>query len=440
MEFVVEAVSPTRKKITFSLTAADVNAAITKVANDYRKDLALPGFRKGKVPISVVEHRFGDEIRSRAMFDTVEDIAKEAMAKENFTALSQMDMDNKGIFEKNTPFACSMQCDVLPEIDLPPYEGLEVEQETPNVTDADVDALLLDMRNSMAQESDVTEDRLPQDGDAVIVDYDGVEPDDPTQPVKYAKGEHLYCVLGMKQVIDDFEALIKTAKVGEEKEGIVTFPPDYFETSLQGKKVLFRIKITSLKARTVPELDDNFAQKVKQENVAKLRQWVREQFLLNKVREVHLDTRKKLLDQLLPKVNIDVPETMLNLRIEHILGDREMRLRQFGKTLKDTGRPLEELREEAKAEALESLRAEVFLMVLAKKEHLTISDEDVQMRIYQIAANAQQDYKKLLEFYYKTGMYREVADQLLATKAWELLYDKAKIKKIGEEAVEKPAE
>ena len=117
MEFAVEAISTTRKKVALSLTAEDVNAAIARIVAEYRKDLTLPGFRKGKVPASVVERRFGDEIRSRATSEAVNDSLRQALEAEALSPLSRPEADNTALFEKNAPFSCSLQFDVLPAID-----------------------------------------------------------------------------------------------------------------------------------------------------------------------------------------------------------------------------------------------------------------------------------------------------------------------------------
>ena len=174
MEFVVENVSPTRKKIAFTLSADDVNAAINTAVAGYQKDLVLPGFRKGKVPASVVEKRFAEDIYVRATQDRINALLQKTLKDANLTPVSSMEMDNHEAFARNQEFKCAITFDVLPDIEFPNYDGLEVEQAKADVSDEDVNEIIERLRGNVAELIDVTEDRLPQDGDSVFLEYCGV--------------------------------------------------------------------------------------------------------------------------------------------------------------------------------------------------------------------------------------------------------------------------
>lgn len=431
MEFAVEAISPTRKKVALSLTAEDVNAAIARIVAEYRKDLTLPGFRKGKVPASVVERRFGDEIRSRATSEAVNDSLRQALEAEALSPLSRPEADNTALFEKNAPFSCSLQFDVLPAIDFPPYEGLDAEEDGCEVADDEVDEIIERLRGSMAEQKDMTKSRTPRDGDVVDVDYAGFEPDDPSKPVDDVKGEHFSIVLGEKQALDDFEALVKTALVGEEKEGVVSFPEAYGHASLAGKKVLFRIRLNAIRERILPEVDEAFAKKTGHDDLEKLRAAIVEHVRNEKKQAARSTSMRALLDSLLSRVTFDIPESMLQSRIERVLGDRRIRLERMGKSLDELGKSEEELREEARAEALESLRPQIFLMALAQREKLSVTEQEVEIAIYTMSMRAGQEYKQVRDAYYRSGLVHELRDRLLADKAMEFIYAKANVKQTG---------
>lgn len=432
MEFAVEAVSTTRKKVALSLTADDVNAAIAKIVAEYRKDLTLPGFRKGKVPASVVERRFGDDIRGRATSEAVNDALLKALEAESLRPLSRPETDNTALVEKNAPFACSLQFDVLPDIAFPPYEGLDAEEDACDVTDAEVDEIIERLRSSMAEQKDVTEARAPRDGDVVDVDYAGFEPEEPSKAVDDVKGEHFSIVLGEKQALDDFEALVKTAQVGEEKEGIVSFPEAYGHAALAGKKVLFRIKLNAIRERILPEVDEAFAKKTGHDDLEKLRTAIVEHTRNNKKQAARSTAMRALFDGLMAQVTFDIPETMLQSRIERVIGDRRIRLERMGQSLDALGKSADELHEEAKAEAVESLRPQIFLMALAQKENLAVTDQEVEMAIYTMAMRAGQEYRQLREAYYRSGLVHELRDRLLADKAMEFVYSKANVKQTAQ--------
>ena len=190
MEFVVENLSPTRKKIAFTLTADDVNAAINTAVKGFQKDLSLPGFRKGKVPASVVEKRFGEDVYARATQDEINGLLQKTLKDSSLTPVSSMEMDNHDAFARDTEFKCNVTFDVLPEIEFPNYEGLEVDQAKADVSDDDVNEIIENLRGRMAELTEVTEDRLPQDGDTVDVDYSGTAEEG--RPGKPGKDEGLH--------------------------------------------------------------------------------------------------------------------------------------------------------------------------------------------------------------------------------------------------------
>ena len=428
MECVVEAVSSTRKKLVLTLSADDVNAALNAAVTAYRKDLSLPGFRKGKVPAATIEHRFGEEIASKATQDALNEAIQKALADNKLAPLSGMDLDNQEVFKRNEAFACAVSFDVLPDITFPEYTGMEVDQTKVVVTDADRKEILDQLRGNLAELTDVTEARLPEDGDVVDVDYSGT--DENGAPVDDVKGEHFSVTLGQGQALPDFEALVKATKVGEEKSGPVVFPEDYGHKPLAGKTVTFTIRVNSLKSRNLPEVDEAFAKKVGSESLEKLHQDLDAHIESGKQQAARNEALQKLLDRLMEGQTFDIPAGLLNARVDRILQERAMRLQRMGKSLEELGKKPEELRAEAEAEALETLRPQVLLMALGLKENVTVSEQDVEMAIYTMAMRAHEDYQKVREAYHRSGLVHELRDRLLADKAIELVYSKAKINEV----------
>ncbi len=428
MEFVVESLSPTRKKIAFTLTADDVNAAINTAVKGFQKDLVLPGFRKGKVPASVVEKRFGEDVYARATQDEINALLQKALKDSSLTPVSSMEMDNHDAFARNAEFKCNVAFDVLPEIEFPNYEGLEVDQAKADVSDDDVNEIIENLRGRMAELTEVTEDRLPQDGDTVDVDYSGA--DEEGNKIDDVQGENFGVALGQGQALPDFEALVKTAKVGEEKTGPVNFPADYPHKPLAGKTVTFTIKVNKIQTSQKPEVNEEFAKKVGQESIEKMKASIIEHVSATKAQAARSEAMKKLIDGLLEKVSFEIPESMLNARVERVVQEQAMKLQRMGIDDLRKDQAQEEKREEAKKEALETLRPQVFLMALAQKENITVSDQEVEMAIYGMAMRAQQDYKKVSEAYHKSGLIYELRDRILADKALELVYSKAKINEV----------
>ena len=414
MEFVVENLSPTRKKIAFTLTADDVNAAINTAVKGFQKDLSLPGFRKGKVPASVVEKRFGEDVYARATQDEINGLLQKTLKESGLTPVSSMEMDNHDAFARDTEFKCNVT--------------FEVDQAKADVSDDDVNEIIENLRGRMAELTEVTEDRLPQDGDTVDVDYSGT--DEEGNKIDDVQGENFGVALGQGQALPDFEALVKTAKAGEEKTGPVNFPADYPHKPLAGKTVIFTIKVNKIQTSQKPEVNEEFAQKVGQESLEKMKASIVEHVSATKAQAARSEAMKKLIDGLLEKVSFEIPDSMLNARVERVVQEQAMKLQRMGLDDLRKDQAQEEKREEAKKEALETLRPQVFLMALAQKENITVNDQEVEMAIYGMAMRAQQDYKKVSEAYHKSGLIYELRDRILADKALEMVYSKAKINEV----------
>ena len=304
------------------------------------------------------------------------------------------------------------------------------------MSDDDVNEIIERLRGSMAELVEVTEDRLPQDGDTVDVDYSGA--DEEGNKIDDVQGENFGVALGQGQALPDFEALVKTAKVGEEKTGPVKFPDDYPHKPLAGKTVTFTIKVNKIQSSQKPEVTDDFAKKVGQENVEKMKASIVEHIAGTKAQTARSQAMKKLLDGLVEQVTFDIPEAMLDARVERVMQEQAMKLQRMGLDDLRKDQAQEEKREEAKKEALETLRPQVFLMALAQKEHLTVSEQEVEMAIYGMAMRAQQDYKKLSEAYHKSGLIYELRDRILADKALEMVYSKAKINEVPAVSLSEP--
>ena len=282
----------------------------------------------------------------------------------------------------------------------------------------------------------MTEDRLPQDGDTVDVDYSGT--DEEGNKIDDVQGENFGVALGQGQALPDFEALVKTAKVGEEKTGPVNFPADYPHKPLAGKTVIFTIKVNKIQTSQKPEVNEEFAQKVGQESLEKMKASIVEHVSATKAQAARSEAMKKLIDGLLEKVSFEIPDSMLNARVERVVQEQAMKLQRMGLDDLRKDQAQEEKREEAKKEALETLRPQVFLMALAQKENITVNDQEVEMAIYGMAMRAQQDYKKVSEAYHKSGLIYELRDRILADKALEMVYSKAKINEVPAVSLSEP--
>ena len=451
MDFVVEDLSPVRKKVTVAATASEVDKALDAALRHFQKDLTMPGFRKGKVPASVVEKRFADDMKAHVVEDWLGTRFDAFITEKDIVLLSRPDYEGGGI-ERGKEFSCTITFDVMPEFTMPEYIGMEVEQEEVVVPADDIDNMMKSLLSNMAEESPVAESRTPVDGESVIVDFAGFENGTPLPEVK---GEGFRVVLGEGQVLADFETLVKSLVPGEEKEGPVAFPKNYGHQGLAGKTVTMRIKLNIVNTRVLPELNEEFAKKMGMENVDKLRDAVADSLKGRRGEAVKAMTQQKLMDTLLSAVDFPLPETLVSVREQRIMGDARIRLEQqesassagkseeeieAGKKLLEE--TLEDMKPQTRKDAETFARIHLLLMTVARKEDITVSQQEADMQLYQMAMRAGQDFTQLREAYTRSGLMGELMERIQADKAMNFIYDKANITMVkpGDQAKPETAE
>ncbi|MDR2726462.1 MAG: trigger factor [Deltaproteobacteria bacterium] len=438
MDFVVEDLSPVRKKVIVSANAAEVDSALNDALRHVGRDFSMPGFRKGKVPSGVLERRFGDEVKSRVAEDFLGVKLEIFLQEKDIVILSRPEYEG-GAIARGQDFSCALTFEAMPAFDMPAYTGLKVEEIEAAVSDGEVDDVLERLRGNMAQETPVEEARRPVAGDAVDVDFAGFENNEPLADVK---GEHFHVVLGEGQVLPDFEAIIRDLVPGEEREGPVAFPDNYAHSGLAGKTVVMRVKLNSLSTRILPAADDAFAKTMGQESLGKMREAIAESMRGRLRQQAKAQTQQKLMDAVLAQVDFPLPEGMVKLREERILGDARLRLeQQEARVNKD--RPVDAdaaagakialeatlatMQPEARREAEILVRMHLVLMSVARKENIQASPLEADMQLRSMAMRSGQNFDQLREAYVRSGMMGELLERIRADKAMDFIYDRAEV-------------
>ncbi|MDR2695496.1 MAG: trigger factor [Deltaproteobacteria bacterium] len=424
MEYVVEDISPVKKKINVSLDAREVEAAIAASVAMYRSSVQLDGFRKGKAPAPVVEKRFRDRIYQEAKQDLVNVHINEVLQEGGFTPVSGIELDG-GDLARGEALNYSFSFEILPEFELPAYEGMEVEQEKTVVDPEEVQQVLERIRRDKSTLHPVDGNSPPVDGQVAVISFDGSADG---APLTNIKAQNFELALGERQALEDFEALVKTIPLGEEKEGDIAFPADFINPQLAGKTVRMRICVHAVKERRLPELDQALAKSMGFEDVDKMRAGISESYRKSRENLHRAAAQKKLLDRLLAMVEFALPESMVELNVKNLLADMQGRLERQGKNLASLGKKYEDLRAEVLPEAQSVTRAQVFLLRVARQEKLEAPEQEIDSHLYQAAMRSGGDFHALKDTYVKSGMIFHLRDRLLADKAMEAMYAKATIK------------
>ncbi len=362
------------------------DAEINKVYRKNVSKLNVPGFRKGKAPKHIVEKLYGATVfYDEALDNLLPEAYESALAATKLEVVSRPELDVVSIDEKGVTLKAAVY--TKPEVVISEYKGLEVEKEAVSVSDEDV---MKDIEATRERNSRMltVEGRPAQDGDQAVIDFEGF-----LDGVAFegGKGEKYPLNLGSGSFIPGFEEQIVGKNVGDEFDIDVTFPEEYGAENLAGKAVVFKIKLHELKAKELPELDDEFVKDVSEFNtvdeykadiLAKLTER-REKAADNKLEQ-------DLLDALLAKTEVELPECMIEQEIDGYIRDYEYRLSSQGGSLdmyfQYTGMTMEKLRESFKADAEKQVKIRLALAKVAKTEKIKALKKDLEAEYKKIAS------------------------------------------------------
>ncbi|RID86371.1 trigger factor [Peribacillus asahii] len=374
--------------LTVEVDAATVNAGLDKAFKKVVKQVNVPGFRKGKMPRPLFEKKFGVESLYQ---DALDEILPEAYAKAVEEAgISPVDRPEIDIekMEKGENLIFTATVTVKPEVKLGNYKGLEVEKFDTTVTDEDVEAELKKQQERQA-ELVVKEEGAAVSGDTVVIDFEGFVDG---EAFEGGKGENYSLELGSNSFIPGFEDQLIGLEAGAEKDVEVTFPEEYHAAELAGKPAVFKVKVHEIKAKQLPELDDEFAKDVDDEveTIAELREKTKAKLEHDKKHEEEHFIQNAVIGQAVEGAQIDLPEVMVSNEVDRMMQDFAGRLQQQGLNLElyfqFSGQDEEALKGQMKEEAEGQVRTSLVLEAIAEAEKLEATEEDVEAELAKMAA------------------------------------------------------
>ncbi len=433
MDYQVEELSPVKKKVNVQVPAEEINAAIGTTIALFRKDLKLSGFRKGKVPSSIVENRFKKDIYEQAGKDLLNVHFNQIFNELGLEPISGLEVDAKQL-ERDKDFNYSFSFEVRPEIYLPEYNGLNVTKKKVKVQDEMVDKMVARLQREHSSLVLVEEERYPQDGDVAVINFQAYKNG---QPLENIQAENFELTLGEGSALNDFEDMVKQLKPGQSTEGEIAFPDDFINAELAGQTVNMKVSLNVIKERKFPEVDEELAKKLTGDNsVENMRETLADR-LRNYLEQMEKSvTQKKLLDMLVSTVHVDLPESLVDAQLERMVQDKRQKLEQQGKN-PDSVKNEDNLREELRPEAEGLVKSHLVLLDIAKKEEISVSNQEVEQHILQLAINSGQDPEALKKYYEDNNMMFAIRDSLLADKAMELVYENANVEEVDSDQEEK---
>ena len=410
-----------------------------QVIRNLSKTVNIPGFRKGKVPRQVLIQRIGDtRVKATALEEIIQEGIEQAIKQEAITAIGQPQLrssfDDLIInYKPGQPLIFAAAVDVVPEIQLHQYTGLEAKAEEIKYDPTQVDSVIEAQREKLATLVPV-EGRAAQIGDMAVIDFKGViaktegdDPDTEPKPIPGGEGTDFQVELQEDKFIPGFVLGIVGMNPGETKEVSAQFPDPYGNQELSGKVALFTITLKEIKAKELPELDDDFAQEVSDfETLEELRASLEERYQKEAADKTKINQQEALATELLNHVEIDLPTTFIDQEIDTILSQTAMKLSEQGIDIKKlfTQEVIPQLRDSSKPEAIGRLKRSLSLQEIGKRESIEVAAEAVQARVAELLAQYSDqdlDEARLREVVKQELLTQKIFDWLLERSSVELV-------------------
>ena len=423
-------VSPTRKELKIEIDAADVRAEFERVSDVYAKRANVPGFRAGRAPVSVVRTRYRSEIRGEVLQKLVPEAVNRALDESGLRVIGEPEvhLDPQNLERLGeAPVAVHAHVEVLPEVELGEYKGLEASRRTRPVTDEMVEETIQSLRESSATLQPV-EDRGAQEGDTATVTFHGrfLRPEGGED----INVEDVDVVIGGAGVQREFNENLTGAREGDVKTFKVDYPEDFTSKGLAGKEVEYTATVTAVRRKELPELDDEWAKSLGEEieSVETLRQRVRE----NLEARARFESEGRLRDELVTKLvdahRFELPESLVEYQSNQLIQNTVRDMIRHGLDPRAQEFDWEGMRERVRSRAEDDLRASMLLETIADREQLDVTDEEVDEEIKSIAEATRQTPDQVRDALTKQGGATSIADRLRNRKALDLLVEKANVK------------
>ncbi len=411
---------------TITIPADQFAVAMDEVFKKTAKKITMPGFRKGKAPRKLIEKAYGEGIFYDDAVDALLPEAYEAAVKE--LDLTPVDMPHIDVKEIGTgkDLVIALSVTVKPEVTLGEYKGLKLEEIVHTVSDEDVDAELKRRQERGARQVTV-EDRAVKEGDTANIDFEGF-----VDGVAFAggKGEGFDLVIGSGQFIPGFEDQVIGKNIGDAFEVNVTFPEDYHSEELKGKAAVFQTKVNAISYKELPELDDEFAKDVSEfDTLDELKADIKAKLQESADAHVKQEKENAVVDKIVENMTVDVPECMVNSRIDSTIRENEARMAQQGITFEQylgfMGTTMDQFKEQMKPSAEMQVKGTLALEAVAKAENMEVSDEEVDEQLKKMAESYNMELDKVKGFMREEDIEAMKAD-LKITKALDFVVENTK--------------
>lgn len=426
MSLQVEKLEKNMAKMTIEVEAEELEKAIQSAYLKNRGKYNLHGFRKGKAPRLMIEKMFGPGIfYEEAANILISDAYGNAADESELDIVSRPEIEITQI-EKGKPFIFTAMVAVKPEVTLGEYRGLEVEREYIVVSDEDINGEIAKVQEQNSRLVTI-EDRAIENGDQAIIDFEGFVDG---AAFEGGQGDNFELVIGSHSFIDTFEEQLIGKNIGDEAEVNVTFPEEYHVDTLAGKPALFKVKINGIKVKELPEADDEFASEVSEfDTLDEYKEDIRVKLVEGKEKSAKSTKENKLVDKVIEKASMEIPEAMLELQINNMMQEFSQRMQSQGLTMEQymqfTNMTGAKMAEQMKPQAEKRIQTRLVLEEIVKLEKIETTEDELNKELEEMAKTYDMEIEKLKSLMGEREMENMKKD-LAVQKAVDLILETSK--------------
>lgn len=384
-----------KRELSVIVGAQEIEGKITDRLTEVGKQVRLPGFRPGKVPMALLRKRFGESVRGEVLEATVQESTQKAIEDKAFKPAVQPKVDLVS-FEEGADLEFSIEVELLPEIEMADLSSFKVEKLVAEAGDTQIDETIGKMAENNKKSAPLTDKRAAQLTDVVVIDFEGSVDG---EIFEGGTAEDFKLELGSNQFIPGFEDQVVGMEIDGEKDVEVSFPDDYHSSDLAGKPAVFKVKLKSIEVLETPEIDEEFAKGMGFDDVAALREAVKGQIEQDYVYLSRMKIKRELLDHLSDEHSFEVPSTMLDAEFETIWKQVEQAKETDQLDPDDQGKSDDELRTDYRAIAERRVRLGLLLSDVGTKNNLTVAPEELSQAIGREASRYPGQEQAVVSYY-----------------------------------------
>jgi trigger factor len=417
-------VSECKKNLEIEIPQEIVDHEITHIAQEFARRARVPGFRPGKAPIAVVKTRYREEIVSEMMQHLMPKYFGDAIDERKLDIVQPPQFESVD-YNSGKPLRFKAVFEVYPKVQVSNYVGIPVEEVSSKVADSEIDASLKKIQEDMAELSPVEEDRPVREGDFAEISFSGIIQGSDEPPVI---GQKAVAEIGGSTTLKEFTDNLTGATVNEEKTFTVTYRSHYPEKRLAGKSVEYKVKVEAIKAKEIPELNDEFAQRFGEyKTLDELKAKIQEDLEKHKRDHAQEQMREKMLEWLEDNNEFELPESLverqLQIRVQRLLRD----LARQGVNPQRLDVDWEKIREDQRTQAIRDVKGSLILDYISEQENIAASEEEVEFEIDKIASETNRPKEKVKEVLSRDSGLERLRGQIRNKKTLDLLQEKARV-------------